>query len=539
MEARGFRIGGYQVVARLGAGGMGEVWLADGPGGQVVVKTMLPELADDARFTMMFLREARIAAQVQSARVVAVKEVGAERGAPFLVLEYVRGVSLQRLLSKQGVLEPALAAAVAIEVARALQDVHDAVDTQGARLGVVHRDVSPSNVLLSCAGEVKLSDFGIAKLRETTDHSATTQGAIRGKIAYLSPEQARGDALDHRTDFFALGVMLHRMLTGELPYTTRTDFALIQEIAAGQRRALREVRPGLPEPVYAAVAAMLSQEASGRPSSGEQVALQLEQAFAPDELTRARADLARRVSALFEAEPKPAAPTTTADVAPAAAPRRGPPRALALGAGALVAVVASAVALTQLRAPGPTAEAPAAPVTPTPLAVDFPPVDAGLAEAVTTADSAPLPVPAPAQPPEPDPPAARRIRLDVEPPCTVFLGNRELGKSPLSVPVTSGEVRVTVRSAERGIDYSETLKVSAQQKTLKLTVPKGTLQLRIAPYSEVTLDGRALGEGPYPVLDVYAGRHQVVVVNRELNVRRKEVVPVAAREQHVFRLKLQ
>ncbi|MBX7099241.1 MAG: serine/threonine protein kinase [Myxococcaceae bacterium] len=524
-------------MARLGAGGMGEVWLAQGPTGQVVVKTMLPELADDARFTMMFLREARIAAQVESARVVAVKEVGAERGAPFLVLEYVRGVSLQRLLSKQGKLEPALAAAVAIEVARALQDVHDAVDTQGARLGVVHRDVSPSNVLLSCAGEVKLSDFGIAKLRDTTDHSATTQGAIRGKIAYLSPEQARGDALDHRTDFFALGVMLHRMLTGELPYSTRTDFALIQEIAAGQRRALRDVLPGLPEPVYAAVAAMLSQEPSGRPSSGERVAMQLEEAFSPEALAAARADLARRVSALFEAEPRPAAPTTTAEVAPPPPAKGAPKRALALGAGVLaaVALAAGGLALTREESPAPPPEVPTnrpepVPSTPPPPAAATAPVEPAVAD--------PSP-PAPSPPVEPEAPAARRIRLEVEPPCTVFIGNRELGKSPLSVPVTSGEVRLTVRSAERGIDYSETLKVGPQQKSLKLTVPKGTLQLRIAPYSEVTLDGRALGEGPYPVLDVYAGRHQVVVVNRELNVRRKEVVPVAAREQHVFRLKLQ
>src|SRR5215472_17426328 len=197
---------------------MAEIFLAQshGPEGfekQVVIKRIRSALADDPSFVQMFIAEARVASKLNHANVVHIFDFDEHEDSYYLAMEYVRGKSLAEVSRRVRTLgksfPPVLAAQVALEVARGLAYAHRLTE-HGQSLGLVHRDVTPHNVLLSFDGAVKLTDFGIAK----AEGRATTSGMLKGKFAYMSPEQARGDGVDARTDVFALGVTLWELLTG-------------------------------------------------------------------------------------------------------------------------------------------------------------------------------------------------------------------------------------------------------------------------------------------------------------------------------------
>ncbi|MSP59251.1 MAG: serine/threonine protein kinase [Myxococcales bacterium] len=219
----GVPFGKYQLLRRLGRGGMAEVWEAEinGPAGfarTLVVKRILPHLAADPRFVEMFCAEARLSARLSHANIVQVFEFGEVDGEYFLAMELVRGCDLASLLQEArriGPPPPGLGALVLREVCRALAYAHALRDDRGAPLGLVHRDVSPSNIMVSVDGAVKLLDFGIAKALGDHDHRTQT-GVLKGKCGYLAPEQveSRGRDVDPRADLFAAGVVLHEALTG-------------------------------------------------------------------------------------------------------------------------------------------------------------------------------------------------------------------------------------------------------------------------------------------------------------------------------------
>jgi len=207
--AIGAEVGGYRLEEPLGAGGMAEVWKAKsyGPGGferQVVIKKIQAANADDPEFLSLFLDEARISGLLHHPNVVEVHRFGEHGGTPYLVMEYVEGPSVARVLRglrSTGRRMPwAIAAYFAREVCRALDYVHDLRDDAGNALGIVHRDVTPSNVLLTRGGCVKLLDFGVAKFRRSA--SMTRAGMVRGKPAYLAPEQIEEKSIDRRVDLF-------------------------------------------------------------------------------------------------------------------------------------------------------------------------------------------------------------------------------------------------------------------------------------------------------------------------------------------------
>ncbi|HWB75717.1 MAG TPA: protein kinase [Nannocystaceae bacterium] len=207
------------VVRRIAGGGMAELYLArlDGPNRfvkPVALKLMHPHLVDTPEFVGMFMREARIAASLQHPQIVQVLDVGESDGEYFLALEYVHGVDLRRVLSEQRGAPLPLGAAlrVVIDIATALHHAHSLCDGSGRPLGIVHRDVSPSNVLIAYDGAVKLTDFGIARMTEQTHVTAT--GSIKGKPGYMSPEQCLQEHVDGRSDVFALGVVLYELTTG-------------------------------------------------------------------------------------------------------------------------------------------------------------------------------------------------------------------------------------------------------------------------------------------------------------------------------------
>ena len=253
--------GRFHLLERIGAGGMGEVFRAElrGPDGfarVVVVKRMLPELAADADALTSFIHEAKLAARILHPNVVQVYDFGKVGARYFLVMEHVAGCDLARLIGNQREQKRKLPQGVVVTIASALLDglefAHALRDANGAPLYVVHRDVTPANVLLGTAGEIKLSDFGIAKTRERLEH--THAGKIRGKWNYMSPEQARGASwLDARSDLFAVGVVLYEMLAGERPFKGKTGSEVVAAIQSGRYPPLEGVGPGLGEVITRAL----------------------------------------------------------------------------------------------------------------------------------------------------------------------------------------------------------------------------------------------------------------------------------------------
>lgn len=235
--ARGQRLGPYELGERLGSGGMAEVYIARraGPRGfskRFAIKRILPQLARDPHFVSMFCDEARICAALAHPNIVQVVDFGEEDGELFMAMEYVEGVSCAKLLravAARGERVP-LGAALFIthEVLRALAFAHSARDERGRPLGIVHRDVSPGNVLLGRAGEVKLTDFGI--VRSDFIDRRTNPGELKGKIGYMSPEQALGSEIDARSDLFTVAIILAEMLMARPLFPGRSELEILSRI---------------------------------------------------------------------------------------------------------------------------------------------------------------------------------------------------------------------------------------------------------------------------------------------------------------------
>lgn len=260
------RFGPYTCVRRLGAGGMAETFLAvqHGSAGfeqRVCMKFMLAALRNDKTFRQMFLREATIAASLRHANIVGVIDVDDEAG--YIVLELVDGVDLRTLVdaAPNRRLPAHVASLIAVELCKALAYAHGRT-RRGAPDGIVHRDISPSNVLVSHNGEIKLTDFGVAKAMRSVAEPPST--GIKGKLCYMSPEQTRGETLDGRSDLFSLGVMLFELLAGVRPFDGPTDAQTLLRIEAGKHPSLVELAPDVPGGLALVVERMLRRDADHR-----------------------------------------------------------------------------------------------------------------------------------------------------------------------------------------------------------------------------------------------------------------------------------
>jgi len=249
LPGNGRPIGRYEPIRRLAVGGMAEIYLArllgvgiEGFEKLVVLKRILPQHALDPELLRMFLDEARLSATLTHPHITEVYDVGADGDAPFFAMEYVHGANLRELMrahARSAGQETAVAIPLelgyAIEIVAAaaagLHYAHDRLGPGGEALGIVHRDVSPSNVLVSYDGAVKVSDFGIAKW--ALQRTRTQEGTLKGKFAYMSPEQCRGRAVDRRSDVFALGTILYELTTGAAPFTGDSDLEILNRIATG------------------------------------------------------------------------------------------------------------------------------------------------------------------------------------------------------------------------------------------------------------------------------------------------------------------
>ncbi|HEV8324622.1 MAG TPA: serine/threonine-protein kinase [Myxococcota bacterium] len=247
------QFGRYTLVKHIASGGMAEIWLAlqPGPGGTMkplVIKRILPHNVEHPEFLSMFLDEARIASGLNHQNVAQIHDVGEVEGRYFIAMEYVHGVDVRTLYRRLGELQRPLPIEVALylvaSICSGLHYAHEKKDLSGKPIGIVHRDVSPQNVLLDFGGAVKLIDFGIAKAQNKL--GSTRSGVIKGKTAYLSPEQARGEELDARSDVFAAGVILYELTVGRRPFEAENDYGTVLKIASCDFKAPRAVRHSYP-----------------------------------------------------------------------------------------------------------------------------------------------------------------------------------------------------------------------------------------------------------------------------------------------------
>ena len=281
-------IGRYEIVDVLGQGGMASVYLARtrGPAGfqkLFAIKKVHEHLASDRQFAAMFLDEARIAAALHHPNVAQVFELGEDQGAYFLAMEYLLGEHLGMVLRKLGRAEgPAPIAVMARIVALAaegLHHAHEAHDELGKPLQIVHRDVSPQNIFVTYAGHVKLTDFGIAKA--TTNEVRTDTGTVKGKFAYMSPEQALGRPIDRRTDVFALGAVLWEAVTLRRLFRSPTDAETLLKVTRCEVPVPSSVSPGIPAEIDRIVMRCLAAAPEGRYATAGELAQDLEGFLAP------------------------------------------------------------------------------------------------------------------------------------------------------------------------------------------------------------------------------------------------------------------
>jgi serine/threonine protein kinase len=456
----GEQFGRYELVSHLGRGGMAEVWRARllGEAGvtkPVLIKKVLPEYATDEAFVAMFINEARISATLSHGNIAQVYDFGRVDGEYFLAMEYVDGQPLHRILKRAlrsglpGIPVP-LAVFIALEMCRGLHYAHTRKDSSGKLLGIVHRDISPDNVLISYEGQVKIVDFGIAKARELRGYN-TAPGVVKGKYLFFSPEQARGEEVDARSDVWATGIVLYDMLAGRMPVELETPHAAMLRLSRGEFSRPAALRPELPAALDEIVMKALTVDREQRYESSHAFGDALTEFLYSNTPRFSALSLSHFVQELFrqdltreghsvqvprsfldqlslwrgEAITAPVSALETPSVPPAAIPSETPPQrpartakllGVGLGAAVLGAALTAVVLLKGAKAPSVAEPAPQ-PSAPVVTAPPSPPVEPEIPPESATP---PAVTPEPAAPPEPEPPQARAsasypvaaIRLD-------------------------------------------------------------------------------------------------------------------------------
>jgi len=271
------------VVKRLAAGGMADVLLArtDGIEGfqrHVVIKRIHAELLEEQRYVTMFLDEARLAASLHHANIVQVNDIGQEDGDYFFAMEYVHGEDARLILKRAAESERNVplehVLAIVIGAAVGLHHAHEQIAADGSSLGIVHRDVSPANILIGYDGGVKVADFGIAKAAH--QHEETQSGLLKGKVAYMSPEQCNNERVDRRSDVFALGIVLHELLTVRPLFQRENDFLTMSAIVHEKVPAPSKLAPSVPPELDAIVLKALARDPKDRYQTADEMRRALE-----------------------------------------------------------------------------------------------------------------------------------------------------------------------------------------------------------------------------------------------------------------------
>lgn len=268
-DLTGNELGDYRVLRRVGSGGMAEVYLAEQRSleRQVALKVLHERLADDASYVERFAQEARAAAKLVHPNIVQIYDVGQADGFHFISQEYVPGKNLGQLLERQGALEPGLVLDILRQVVSALCRSHE--------LKIVHRDIKPENIMLSHSGEVKVADFGLARITNTDTKTLTQVGVTMGTPLYMSPEQIEGRPIDIRSDIYSLGITCYHLLSGQPPHNGDTALAIAMQHLNTLPTPLENLQQGLPSALARMVHQMLAKKPENRPANPGELLLAL------------------------------------------------------------------------------------------------------------------------------------------------------------------------------------------------------------------------------------------------------------------------
>ncbi|WP_437574886.1 serine/threonine-protein kinase [Sorangium sp. So ce887] len=300
-------LGRYELLLPIAAGGMAMVWAARLKGTRgfqkiVAVKTMLPTLTEDDQFERMFLAEASLASQIRHPHVVEILDLGEQDGVLFLAMEWLDGVPLNQVMKtakrRDGMPVP-IAVRIVAQACAGLHAAHELKDKSGALVGLVHRDISPQNILVTYDGVSKVVDFGVAKATALND-STTQAGQLKGKVSYMAPEQVRGEAIDRRVDVFAMGIVLYALTTGKHPFRKESEGATLFAISSPDPvLAPREFEPDYPASLEAVLLRALEKERDQRYATANELLRALDKALPPSQRATDE-DVATFIRELFE-----------------------------------------------------------------------------------------------------------------------------------------------------------------------------------------------------------------------------------------------
>ncbi len=309
MEGLPRRFGKYTLIRKLAVGGMAELFLAifrsvAGFEKLVVITRILPEMNDDKAFISMFLHEARVAATLSHPNIVQIFDVGQVEGKYFIAMEHVHGEDLRsivRQMRKKGVHEFPLEHAISIilGMCAGLANAHEKRDIGGSALNIVHRDISPQNTVITYGGDVKIVDFGIAK-SDVRHHADTRSGRLKGKVPYMSPEQARGEVVDWRSDIFAVGVMFFELTTGKRLFKGASEYETLKLICDREYPLPSEIREGYPRELEEIVMRALAKDREHRYQSARELQQALEEFVRRERIPVSTIALNHFMQSLFE-----------------------------------------------------------------------------------------------------------------------------------------------------------------------------------------------------------------------------------------------
>jgi serine/threonine-protein kinase len=476
----------YEILAPLGRGGMGMVLKArDRSLDEIVaIKILRPDFAEDQVMAGRFRSEIKVARRIRHRNVCVIHDYGEDEGLLFISMEYVEGTDLKRLLRERGAFAPAEAYEVSIQIAEGLQAVHDA--------GVIHRDLKTPNIMLDPSGSARLMDFGIAK--KQGEGTLTTTGTILGTPEYMSPEQAQGQKIDHRSDLYALGIVIYELFTGQVPFRGETPISTILKQIQETPQLEEAHAARLPPSLRPVLKKALAKDPSQRYGSARELAEALRQASKPSSKQQPIPTAALQA-------PTMAAPTVVSTTPPRVVPRPQVPRSRSfpvvpvaggvigvLGIGALVfwwmgRGGTGPVPGEEGASPSPGATVAAVSMSPTPTPT---PLRSQVDQVLLAATATPTPTPRPRRP-TPPPPTPRPVRATPKP----------ARATPTPAPATPTPV------VARG---------------------PGRLKVVVRPWATIYVDGREIGQTPLDAFSVESGSHLVRIRNPLWKAIEKRVV---------------
>ncbi len=590
-ETSGMSGGRYQILRKLAQGGMAELFLGQhtsvaGFKRTVAIKRVLPEHAADPLFVESFFNEARLAAQLNHPNIVQIYDLARDDKTYFMVMEYIRGYDLEALLKVQRERREPLPLAVALQVVidlcRGLHFAHQAKDENGLPLGIVHRDISPSNVIVMQTGSSKVVDFGIAKATAQND-SRTSTGVLKGKMCYVAPEQVLGHPIDHRVDVFATGIVLYEVLCNNSPFRGDSTYASLHNIAQGTYRPLIEARPGLPDGLYDLVTRALAVDRSQRLQTCAEIeqgllriAAEAHLSVTPDRVAQhMREHLQQlKVQAPNAAREESAESdvslvldlhvVTESDIVGNSNVTRGSTKSSRkrsfwpLALAGLLLISAAVTWALQRRAQTPP-QAPALVETATLEIVSSPPGANVLIDGVWHTGVTPLALEGFAVGAQPevtvvmagmtsqrervalDAPGRRSFAFALSPAPAAATAGEGHDSAPERSTVAARRERATEltgeRRSERAMDQPAEARPAPEAPPVHAPPPApepdgdGKLRIIVEPWGTVTIDGRLIGDTPFPVQTLPAGKHTILIENARLGKKVSKPVTVRANQE--------